>query len=260
MRLELLVSTMNADPRSLVNKMNVSSDAIIINQTDHTSFESFSFKGHNIRVWSFAEKGIGISRNNALMRSNADVVLFADDDAILVDDYEQKIIEEFDRKPESDFIIVNYDVKCTNGRKGAISATKRKRVHWWNSQRYGTCRFAIRRDKVIKKNIFFSLLYGASKYSHGEDSIFIMDCLKNQLKVYTSNINVGVLDCNNSSWFNSYNEKYFFDTGALMYAINPFFYKLFILVTFFRHRKVYCDNISFWDSVLIAFKGANDAK
>ena len=78
---------MNNNPRELVKKMNISSNAIIINQCSETSYEEFIYNNHSIKVYNFNEKGIGLSRNNGIMRTNADIVLFADDDEVLVDNY-----------------------------------------------------------------------------------------------------------------------------------------------------------------------------
>ena len=41
MGVQLLISAMHADSKELVKKMNVSSEAILINQCDENSFESF---------------------------------------------------------------------------------------------------------------------------------------------------------------------------------------------------------------------------
>ena len=41
MKVQLLISAMHADSKELVKKMNVFSEAILINQCDENSFESF---------------------------------------------------------------------------------------------------------------------------------------------------------------------------------------------------------------------------
>ena len=54
-------------------------------------------------------------------------------------------------------------------------------------------------------------------YSHGEDTLFIVDSLKKGLKVYGVNVLIGSASNSSSTWFNGYDEKYFFDKGALFY-------------------------------------------
>ena len=41
MKVQLLISAMFAEPKELVNKMNVSSEAVLINQCDVNGFENF---------------------------------------------------------------------------------------------------------------------------------------------------------------------------------------------------------------------------
>lgn len=69
MNLQVLVSTMHQTDRRLLERMNIRSDAIVINQCDHNCIENFTFRGHNILWMSMNERGVGLSRNNALMRA-----------------------------------------------------------------------------------------------------------------------------------------------------------------------------------------------
>lgn len=108
MNLQVLVSTMNhKDIFNLLEKMNINSDAIIINQCDNHNYEKLNYKEHIIHLYSFAERGIGLSRNNALMRATADICLFGDDDVTYVNDYSDIIIKEYKDHPDADVIIFN---------------------------------------------------------------------------------------------------------------------------------------------------------
>lgn len=69
MKLQVLVSTMHQTDHSLLEKMNIQSDAIVINQCGHDCIERFTFPGHDILWMSMNERGVGLSRNNALMRA-----------------------------------------------------------------------------------------------------------------------------------------------------------------------------------------------
>ena len=86
MTIEVLVATMNQeDDCSLHIDMNIQSDAIIGNQCGRNEIKELEYNGHRIKYLSFAEKGVGLNRNNALMRSTADICVLADDDQIFVD-------------------------------------------------------------------------------------------------------------------------------------------------------------------------------
>lgn len=74
MSVQVLVATMHQEDHSLLQKMNIQTNAIVCNQCGRNRFESFEYKGHSIRWLSFAERGVGLNRNNALMRAVNDVV------------------------------------------------------------------------------------------------------------------------------------------------------------------------------------------
>ena len=82
MKIQVLVAAMNQTDHSLPEKMNIKCDAIIGNQCERNSIEKYIWNGHNIEYLNFAERGVGLNRNNALMRASGDICLFADDDMV----------------------------------------------------------------------------------------------------------------------------------------------------------------------------------
>ena len=81
MKLQVLVSAVNQDILTIAERMGLESDAIIINQTDHFGYEEYAYNGRRIQCYEFQEKGVGLSRNNALMRAEADICLLYTSDA-----------------------------------------------------------------------------------------------------------------------------------------------------------------------------------
>ena len=75
MKVQVLVAAMHQKDHALLEKMNIQSDAIVANQCDFNSVEDFEWNGHKIRYLNFAERGVGLNRNNALMRANGDICL-----------------------------------------------------------------------------------------------------------------------------------------------------------------------------------------
>ena len=47
MGVQVLISAMHAEPKKLISKMNIKSDAILINQCDENGFESFCVQDEN---------------------------------------------------------------------------------------------------------------------------------------------------------------------------------------------------------------------
>lgn len=184
MDLQVLVSTMHQKDYSIIEKMNINSDAIIINQCDRFEYKKINYKGNSIDFFSFAERGVGLSRNTALMRATADICLFADEDMVYVDNYKEIVINAFKENPKADMILFN--VPSKNPERPTCQIVTKGKVRWYNCFRYGAVNIAVKTEKLKKRNIYFSLLFGGgAKYSAGEDSMFIADCLRKGLKIYT---------------------------------------------------------------------------
>ena len=55
MNLEVLVSTMNLkEPEKFIKKMNIKTDAIIVNQCNDNSYKEIDYNEKKIRIYSFA--------------------------------------------------------------------------------------------------------------------------------------------------------------------------------------------------------------
>lgn len=203
MRVEVLASVMNQSLKCIAERMGIESDAVIINQTDHFGYEEYEHSCgdsvRKIRCYHFVERGVGLSRNNALMRAEGDILLFSDEDIVYDSGYEDKILTEFAKHPKADFLLFNMRVGET---RATYHTEKFHRVHIWNAGRYPTYSFAVRREKIQAANITFSLLFGGgAKYSNGEDSLFLKDCLRYGLKVYAVPVELGEERERESTWF-----------------------------------------------------------
>lgn len=255
MKIEVLISTMNQKDLTLVNQMNVKGNAIIINQCDKNDFIELNDNNRCIKMFSFNERGIGLSRNTALMRSTADICVMADDDLTYVDDYEMIIKKAFEDNPKADMIIFN--VPALNEERDGNSDNKKEyKVNYSNFMRYGTFRLAFRRESILKANIYFSLLFGGgAKYGSGEDTLFIHECLKKGLKIYTCPIQIGTVKQEDSSWFKGYNEKYFYDKGVLYNTISKRMSSLLILQFAIRKYNLYKNEMDMINAIRYMQKG-----
>ena len=234
---ELIVSTMNQHDDSLIEKMNINSDAIIINQADDFSFHVTHHNQNTIKWYEFNERGIGLSRNSGFMRSNADIIQFADDDMFFTDTYMSDVIKEYENHPEADVIL--FSNKCLNQDRLPYQVTSFGRVGRLEAVNFGGARITARREKILYNNICFSLLFGGgARYCAGEDVTFIQDCLKAGLKVYKSPLIISSMNQDSSSWFNGYTEKYFKDKGDLLAANFPHISIIGVYIQAFKNRKL----------------------
>lgn len=238
MNVQVLVATMNQSNHLLLDKMNIQTDAIIGNQCDRNEIESFDYRNHSVKWLSFSERGVGLNRNNTLMRATGDIVLFADDDVVYDDGYEEKIIQYYIDHPKADVVIFNFQMKRDG--KSYERVSKEGRVNRRAATKYGTYCISARTVKIRSANIFFHLDFGGgTKYSSGEDTIFLQDCLKNKLRVYSSKTIIGSVDHGPSTWFKGYNDKYYFDKGVLFYVMFPQLCNLCAIVHCYKYRKKY---------------------
>lgn len=220
MTYQLIVSTMNRQDDSLIETMNIHSDAIIVNQADRFGYHETAVQEHTVKWYHFAERGIGLSRNSGMMRADADIIQFADDDMVFTETYEQDVVAEYEKHPEADVIL--FSNRCLNKDRMPYQVDTFGRVGRLEAVNFGGARITARRDKLLHHNVTFSLLFGGgAKYAAGEDVTFIQDCIKAGLKVYKSPVIVSTMKQEDSTWFTGYHKKYYVDKGALLAANFP---------------------------------------
>ncbi len=237
MKIQVLIATMNQTDHSLLERMNIKSDAIVGNQCERNEIENFEFNNNSIKWLSFNEKGVGLNRNNALMRADGDICLIADDDMIYYDNYCDIIGQAFHRHPDADIIIFN--LKEKNPSRYVIP--KDIRVNRFNYLRYGTARIAFKLKSIKNNGIYFNQCFGGgTEYCHGEDNLFLTACLNNRLKIYAVPEYIAELtEERESTWNSGYDEKYLKDQGALYRAISRKWWKLLCLQDALRRCKSY---------------------
>lgn len=261
MKLQVLVSTMHQTDHSLLDKMNIQTDAVVVNQCDRNEIEVFDYNGHRIQWLSLKERGVGLSRNTALMRADADIILFADDDVTYADGYEETVLAEFRKHPESDVCVFNVPSTCNDHRQKDYIAPKWKRLYLLNCFRHGTFRIAARRMQILKKNISFTLLFGGgAKYSAGEDSLFLADCIRKGLGSYESAFAIGNVSHEESTWFKGYTDKYFLDKGAFYACFSKRIPYLWCLQFAVRRKRLYANEKSFRDACRLMREGIKQYK
>ncbi len=249
MKLEVLLSVMNLNKKDL-DKMNITSICTVINQCEKNKIEKYK----NFNIYSYDEIGTSNSRNRGLEHIKEDIILLCDDDVIYNKDYEKIVLKEFKNNQKADAIIFNF--KSPNRKKRVIK--KRKRLHIYNSLNYATYNIAFKKESILSNNIKFNTMFGpGAKFNNGSDTIFIRDLYKNKLKVYSSPEYLGIAYNKKSTWFKGYNEKFFFNKGALFTAINPKIRHILIFQYLLRHKEV-LTNLKFKEAYKIMLKGSKE--
>lgn len=213
LKVQVLASVMNQSLERIAEKMHLDSDAVIINQCDCYAAEEMRYRDHSIRMYSFPERGIGRSRNEAILRADGDICLFSDEDIVYESGYAEAVAAEFEKNPQADMILFNIAIA---EERQTYHIEQHKRVHWYNCGRYGAVSFAVRRESLLASGVTFSLLFGGgARYSNGEDSLFLKEFMKKGYRIYAAPVLIGREEAGESTWFQGYGEKFFHDRGVL---------------------------------------------
>lgn len=235
---QVLVACMHQNDDFLYKEMNLQTDAILANQCNEYLYCKYTENdGNTVELISTADRGVGKNRNKALMNASGKYLLCSDQDMVYVDGYAAIVEDAFKKYPKADMIIfgLEYLNRFTRGKK---QTTKYKKLHLWNSMRYGTARAAIRRGAIEKHSLSFSTMYGGgAKYSSGEDSLFIREAFRKGLRIYVSPQVIAKVKQEESSWFRGYNDKYFIDKGVLIANAFPVMKNVFVYYFAFGLRN-----------------------
>lgn len=221
MRIEVLLSTMNQKNFDIVEKCNIKSDAIIINQCNEEKIEIKKYSFGVVKMIYSKTRGLSKSRNLALENAKGDICILCDDDIVYYDNYVSIIENAFYENSTADLIVFNIKSINTNVRNQEKLFEKVKKIPFYKS--YSSVHIAFKRKSIIDKKIVFDTNFGTGSgtYSFAEDSLFFNEVHKNKLISIVYPAIIAELYSEKSSWFQGFNKKYFYDTGAFVAACFP---------------------------------------
>lgn len=226
---QVLVASMNQKDYSLIEKLNLRTEAIIINQCDNNKTSNIEHNGNNICIINTEERGLSRSRNMAIQNATGDICLLCDDDVLYVDNYEDILIKAFATLPQADIIVFNF--KAINGRQRKDVVRVREAPKW---KYYCSVRIAFRLDSIKTAKIKFDSNFGAgSLYGSGEEAIMLKTARSNNLKIYEYPAVIASVDSSNSTWYRGFDEKFFYDKGAqckALYGILSYIYIFYFAI------------------------------
>ena len=95
MNIEVLLSTMYQKNFDIVEKCNIRSNAIIINQCEEEKIETKKYSFGTVKMIYTKSRGLSNSRNLALNNATADICILCDDDIVYHDNYVSTIEKAF---------------------------------------------------------------------------------------------------------------------------------------------------------------------
>ncbi|MES5891532.1 glycosyltransferase family A protein [Bacillus cereus group sp. RP43] len=248
-----------SNPIDLFEKMNISSNAVMVNQCGYEKQEVLFLQNHKLTYVCSEDIGLSKSRNKAIFNSNDDgIVLLSDDDLVYVDNYSELIQKTFDENPDYD--IIRFQVEGIN-KPFKMYKNKSAKLGYLSSLKTSSVEIAFRIKKIKEANIQFNEQFGAgSVYRMGEENIFLYECLSKGLKIKYEPIKIADLYIGESSWFKGFNKKYFHDRGAIFSALSKRWAGVLILQFAFRHYKKYKSNMTLLQAIRAMFNGHQEYK
>ena len=256
MRIEVLLSTMHQTDYSILNRLRLECDAIIVNQCSEDSETHFVWNGYSITWINSTSRGLSRSRNICMRHATADITLLVDDDEELTEGYVKIIIDAFLRYPDAD--IVGFQI---NGKERVFKEYTgyEGKVGYLKSLRMASVELAFRRDSIKDSKIDFNEFIGAgTKYKMGEENTFLFQCLNCGLKIYQVPIVIGEVYVGDSTWFDGFNENYFYARGAVFCAMSKKWSIMLNLQFAVRKYNLYKANLSFVSALKLMMSGRKE--
>lgn len=232
MKLEVLLSCMNEKNFDIIDRSNIKTDVLVVNQCNLNGYQEKIKNNKKFRMIQSTKRGLSRSRNELLNNMNGDIGILCDDDVIYYENYEEIILSAFKQLKDADIII--FDTEMINY-FGPPRKKIRKIRRAPKNRNYGSVRIAFRRESFYKNNLWFNINFGAgSKYLAGEESLLLREANRKNLKIYEYPAVIAKVDYSSSSWFNGYNEKYFYDKGAWLKTAYPKTYYIYMWYFIFK--------------------------
>jgi glycosyltransferase involved in cell wall biosynthesis len=228
---------MNQVDFTVVERSNLKSPVVIINQCNQDRYQEYVIHGNTVRMYSTRERGLSRSRNSAISKATKDICLLCDDDEVFVEGYEDRIVAAYEKYSDAD--IIAFRVL----RDDKVYWDKPKRVGFLKSLKISSVQLTFKRRKIIDHNVFFDESFGSgTANSSGEENIFLYDCLRKDLKIYYVPDTIASLNQGKSNWFKGFTNDYFFRKGILahrlMGRVGGTVYALYFAISKFgRYRK-----------------------
>ena len=219
------------DILSLLSFLRIESDAVFANQCGRDGSYSFEHEGHRVTVHESSERGVAKNRNFLLSKAPDGFCLCIDDDCPLNEGY-ASVVGDFFAKWGCDVALFNGRVPYEGNRK--VHELPTARVRRFRDVSYaGGPGLAFVGAKLKATGLHYDERVGyPNEVYAGEDSLFLRALTKTDLVFYRAEdllFTVALDKQDNSSYFQGFDERFFFTRGALgklLYPHSPVFYPL----------------------------------
>ena len=260
MSLEVIMSAMNLKeesplPSGILDLKSSKTNCLIINQIEEKYL--FEIKSRNLRLMSFAEKGLSKSRNSGLNNASSEYTLITDEDIRFKNDFDKLILASFENNPKAD--IIAFQMESCEGKP--IKKYKKNNA-WLNVRgimKVSSVEIAFRTDVIKNQNLKFDENFGlGSKYPTGNETIFLADALRKRLKILYIPKPIVIHPGTGSGYQFKNNVELIRSKGALFFRI--FNWKSYLVCFLFALKKYKLSSVSFFEFLREMYKGISSYK
>ena len=261
--MQTLLSVMEqGDPLAYMEKLNIRTDTIIVNQCGREGRHEVSLEAgivlvdgkpcggtdegkpvRRVRIVEKNEKGLSRSRNLALDEASDDVCIFCDNDVRYTDDAPAVIEDAFRRYPEAGVICFFIE----RPERHAPVRTSEGIMSKKDMMRIFSPEMAVRRS--LLEGLRFDEDFGAgARYKMGEENIFLFEAARRGIQRIYIPVKIAETLPNESSWFTAYDKDFYFDRGAGYEAMDGKIWHILTWQNLIRKRNEYKETISTLDA------------
>ncbi len=209
MKLEVLISCMHQENAALVHASGIQCDAVVVNQCDLEAYLELENPRGTVRMFSTTQRGLTRSRNMAVKNARGDVCLLCDDDEEFVPDFDQKILQWYEKLPQADVVIFKM-----LGREPSFP-DKVMELKFPQTMKVSSWQISFRREKLLQSGVRFDELLGAGTGNGAEEELkFLLDCQRAGLRIWYVPLEIASVKQQASTWYDGFNEVFFENRGA----------------------------------------------
>lgn len=256
MKLEILMSCMHQKDNELVKKSQITGDVLVINQCDREEYTEYETEHGTARMFSTKQRGLTKSRNMAIRKAHGDIGLLCDDDEVFEPQYEDIILNAYQKLPQADVVIFKMKNYPTTLGDEIIELRfpKTLKVSSWQ--------ISFKRESLLKAGVQFDELLGAGTGNGAEEELkFLTDCEKAGLKIYYVPEMIASVGQTESTWFEGFTEQFFINRGATTrYILGAPLATVYAVYYVIKKRKLYDACITPLNALKAIFRGIIENK
>lgn len=258
MSLQVLLSAMHLENENYIDTLNITTDAVVINQCDRESEKTVNHEAVNgaqvrVKYIETKERGLSKSRNMAIKNSTAQICMLCDNDVEYTYGYDGMVQRAFDSLPGADVIV--FFIKRKERQTPVF--TDVKKMNYLSVLKIFSPEIAFRRKSVL--DVPFDEEFGAgAKYRMGEENLFLYECLKKKKTIIYMPIQIAKLREEESTWFTGYDRDFFLCRGANYTAMSRWFSHVLIWQFALRKKALYGENAGMFQVLKWMYEGRRE--